>query len=162
MSDVRPAYQGELMLAGWTENHNSGAKVTFWLPDADALESFRHLTARRGKTAGQRFMAVLVQLGDGDEPIQPGTDGPQRESHALSKSAALLCRTDAFQQFACGREGWIPDQADAREELSAVCIRGYCRIESRADLDKSPTAAAMFARLMSEYRDWCRANGVAA
>ena len=157
MSDVKPAYAGELMLAGWTQNHTSGAKVCFWLPDDDALEAFKHLTVRKGNTAGQRFMAVLVQIGDDDQPIEPGAD-TERPKHGLSRSAALICKTEDFQAFVGVREGWIPKAVDARAALAAPHMRAFCRIDSRAELDSSPTAAQLFARLMREYQDWQRAQ----
>lgn len=159
MTDVRPAYSGELMLAGWSDSHTAGAKVTFWLPDQEALEAFRHLTVRKGRTAGQRFMAVLIQIGDDDSPVNPGEDSSPRESHALARSAAVICREDAFQEFVASINGWTPSDAERREEMAANYVRGWCRVESRSELDRSPTAAQLFARLMTEYRDWCRATG---
>lgn len=163
MTDVRPAYQGELMLAGWTDSHTTGAKVTFWLPDQDALEAFRHLTVRKGRTAGQRFMAVLIQIGDDEQPIEPGSDTkPAKRNNALALSAVQVCKADAFHQYVASCAGYLPATQAEREALAAEFMRDYCRIESRRELDESPTAAQMFARLMGEYRDWCRATGVQA
>lgn len=160
MTDVRPAYSGELMLAGWTDSHTTGAKVSFWLPDKESLEAFRYLTTRKGRTAGQRFMAVLIQIGDDEQPIQPGTEGRSpKESNALARSAVLICKEPVFQEFVGQALGWHPSEAQTREEQAADYVREYCRIESRSELDKSPTAAAMFGRLMEEYRDWRRATG---
>lgn len=159
---VRPAYQGELMLAGWTDNHTTGAKVTFWLPDQEALEAFRHLTVRKGRTAGQRFMAVLIQIGDDEQPIEPGGDGPPRMAKAtnpITVTAVLTCRDAAFQEFASGELGYMPDTAQEREQMAADFVRGYCRIESRRELETSPTAAQLFSRLMAEYQDWRMATG---
>jgi hypothetical protein len=44
--------------------------VTFWLPDPSDLEVFRGMTARKSNIAGQRFMAVLVEVRD-DETVEP-------------------------------------------------------------------------------------------
>lgn len=154
MSDVRPAFQGGMMLAGWTNNHNTGPKVSFWLETDEDLEAFKHLTARKGRTAGQRFYAVLVQIGDNEEPIEPGTDTAPKQSHALSRSAALMCSNSDFHEYMGTLGGWLPEAADAREEMAANYVRNYCRIDSRAELDTSPTAQQLFARLMGEYRDW--------
>lgn len=152
-STVLPAYQGELMLAGWSATHSGGAKVTFWLPDDTALEAFKHLTVRKGNTAGQRFMAVLVQIGDNDEPITPGSD-TQRPQHALSRSAALICKSDDFQQFVKSKTGYLPTDPQKRDELAAQYVRDFCRVESRSDIDKSPTAQQLFQQLMADYRAW--------
>lgn len=68
-----PVFQDELMLAGWSETHTGGAKVTFWLPDASALDAFRTMTVKKGNTAGQRFACVLVEIGDDEQPVEPET-----------------------------------------------------------------------------------------
>lgn len=157
--NIKPAFQGEMMLAGWTQSHNSGTKVSFWINDED-LEAFKHLTARKGKTAGQRFMAVLVQIGDDEQPVSPGGDAPaRRPSTALALSAVTICRDPVFQEFVGEAVRWHPTDAAAREEQAAEYVRDYCRIESRSELDKSPTAAQLFSRLMAEYRDWRKATG---
>lgn len=153
MSDIKPAYSGELMLLGWSQSHSTGAKVTFLLPDDDALECFRHLTVKKGATAGQRFMAVLVQIGDNDEPITPGTDQPDRKK-GLTMSAVMLCKSDDFQRFVAQREGFGFKVAEEREEQASTYIKNYCRIESRKELDTSPTAAHLFAQVMADYRAW--------
>jgi hypothetical protein len=158
VTDVRPAYQGELMLAGWTDSHTAGAKVYFWLPDVESLDAFRFLTVKKGRTAGQRFMAVLVQIGDDEQPVEPSEDRSQREGHALAKSAALICKSDAFQDFVSAALGWQPAKPEEREEQAADFVRQRCRVESRSELDRSPTAAQLFARLMAEFRDWQAAN----
>jgi hypothetical protein len=151
------------MLAGWTDSHTTGAKVTFWLPDQDALEAFRHLTVRKGRTAGQRFMAVLIQIGDDEQPIDPGSDTkPVKRNNALALSAVQVCKDSTFHEFVAGAVGYLPASQAEREEVAAEYVRDYCRIESRAELDQSPTAAQLFARLMAEYRDWRVATGATA
>jgi hypothetical protein len=71
MSDLTPVFHGEVMLAGWSESHNGGAKVTFWLSDPSELDAFRAMTVAKGKTAGQRLGCALVEIGDDDKPVQP-------------------------------------------------------------------------------------------
>lgn len=80
MSDFKPTFHGEVMLAGWKESHNSGAIVSFWLPDSADLEVFKGLTAKKGNTAGQRFMAALVEIPDGElqRESESGTRGDGR------------------------------------------------------------------------------------
>jgi hypothetical protein len=157
MSDIKPTFQGEVQLAGWTQTHNSGVKLTLWLADERDLEPFKAMTARKGRQAGQRMMAVFVEIGDDEQPVQG--EAP-RESKALRLSAIQVCKADAFQQFVANAAGYMPQEAAEREQLAADHIKRFCRIESRADLDKSPTGAQLFARLMQEYREWCRATGV--
>lgn len=147
------AFQGELMLAGWSETHTGGAKVTFWLPDAEALDTFRTMTVRKGSTAGQRFMCVLVEIGDDEQPKPAEEDRPKGGS--LAKSAGVLCDTDLFQQYAMVKTP-VPRDDVSRSQIAAEYIRSFCRVTSRADIDHSPTARQLFAQLMAEYRDWQR------
>lgn len=146
----KTAFQGELMLAGWSETHTGGAKVTFWLPDAESLDVFRSMTVRKGNTAGQRFMAVLVELNDDETPKAP--EAPTPKGGLLAKSAAMLCDTSQFQSFARERHEW--DEAIAANQNAAEFIRSFCRVNSRAEIDHSPTARALFAQLMADYRAW--------
>jgi hypothetical protein len=147
------AFQGEIMLAGWSETHTGGAKVTFWLPDAESLDTFRTMTVRKGNTAGQRFMAVLVEIGDDEQPRPQEADKPKGGS--LAQSAGMLCDTDLFQQYAQAKSPDV-DADKGRSQWAAQFIRNFCRVDSRADLDHSPTAKQLFAQLMADYRDWQR------
>jgi hypothetical protein len=63
-----PTKQIEFMLAGWDESHCGGKKVTFWVADDDEFSYFKNATVRKGKVAGQRYAAVLVQLTDDEQP----------------------------------------------------------------------------------------------
>jgi hypothetical protein len=144
------AFQGELMLAGWSETHTGGAKVTFWLPDADALDTFRSMTVRKGNTAGQRFMAVLVELNDDDTPKPVEPDKPK--GGTLAQSAGMLCDTDLFQTYVVSKTD--PEAGLSRNQWAADYIRQFCRVNSRADLDHSPTAKQLFGQLMADYRAW--------
>lgn len=65
---MKTTYQGEVQLAGWSETHTGGCKVTIWLPLPEDLEPFKGLTARKGNTAGHRFMAAFVEIGDDEQP----------------------------------------------------------------------------------------------
>lgn len=66
---MNTTYQGEVQLAGWSETHTGGCKVTLWLPSSEDLEPFKSLTARKGNTAGHRFMAAFVEIGDDEQPV---------------------------------------------------------------------------------------------
>ncbi|WP_294637394.1 hypothetical protein [uncultured Aquabacterium sp.] len=154
MSNIPTAYQGELMLAGWNETHTGGAKVTFWLPDSQALEPFRHMTVKKGNTAGQRFMAVLVLLDEQDRPVSASGEQPKAEGGPLAKSAALVCNSRDFQDFVAHRTGVDLGDDLQRRERAAQFLRGFCEIDSRAELDSSAHAAELFRRLMAMYREW--------
>lgn len=57
----------ELWLLGWQESHSGGCKVTFQV-SADTLDKFRTATVKNGKIAGQRYCALLIELGDDEKP----------------------------------------------------------------------------------------------
>ncbi|CAB3972268.1 MULTISPECIES: hypothetical protein [Burkholderia] len=84
MSDITPTFHGEMQLAGWSETHTGGCKVTFWLHDPADLEAFRTLTVRKGNQAGHRFMVAMVEIGDDEQPIQqpaPAMQGPDKSEY---------------------------------------------------------------------------------
>lgn len=93
MTDLIPTYSGEIMLASWKETHTGGAVVSFFLPDPADLDVFRGMTVRKGGTAGQRFMAVLVEVQDDETMPQAAT--PQG-AKPWGKEASLLYRDGTF------------------------------------------------------------------
>lgn len=127
---VPVAFQGEVMLAGWSQTHNGGAKVTFWLADDTDLEAFKAMTVAKGKTAGQRLALVAVEIGDDEQPKAQ----PEQKGGELAKLAAMFCQQPEFWEF-CG-------QSNAAE--AAAWIRVVCHVPSRADLDHNPAAAKLF------------------
>jgi len=155
-----PSINLEMMLAGWTDSHSGGAKVTFWLPDADALESFKEMTARKGNTAGQRFMAVLVMLGDDETPQPIPKKEPAKEKIGpLALLAVQLCKNPEFTKWLrpiyckwTGGDG--KSWGDVTPELDfdgswerwtrhAILVLCECH-ESRRELDTDPLVAARF------------------
>lgn len=89
---IKPCFEGEVMLAGWQESHTSGVKVTFWLPDPEDLDAFRGMTVKKGNIAGQRLMAVLVEIPDGemepeDKP-EPKLEQPHNPNELARKMHA--------------------------------------------------------------------------
>lgn len=180
--NVQPTFQGEVQLAGWSESHNSGCKVTFWLADPSDLEAFRAMTVRKGNTAGQRLACVLVEIGDDEQPVQAAQEPPKgpagaerwlclecksgtKDHHApgcsqaskggaLARDAAIICATEDFQRFASLARDGLVDRAKSGPEMAAEYMRKRCRVDSRRELDHSAQAAALFRRLMAEYRDW--------
>jgi hypothetical protein len=157
MSAIVPTFAGEMQLAGWSESHTSGCKVTFWLQSPDDLEAFRALTVRKGNTAGHRFMAALVEIGDDEQPVQPKPEPlPQPEKPKggpLAKLAGMWCNDPEFQKWT-GME-----TADKATRL----IYDVCHIESRAELDHDPVAAEQFHKAFrGPYSKYLMALGIVA
>lgn len=169
---ITPFFSGEIQLAGWSESHNSGSKISFWLPETKDLDPFRTATIRKGNKAGQRFACVLVEIGDDEQIIQPfngvrKTDDlpPQNDEKAdnsaalvarakggeLAKWAGILSNDPVFWEWANETDECLPlyNQADA-----AAYIRDACNVTSRAELDHSPEAAKIFRNMMGEFDDW--------
>lgn len=128
---VPVAFQGEVMLAGWSQTHNGGAKVTFWLSDEDDLDAFKAMTVAKGKTAGQRLALVAVEIGDDEQP-KPQPEPPK--GGELAKLAGMFCQSVHFWEFC---------RADDADEARNWILR-VCGVQSRRDLDHNPTAAKLF------------------
>ena len=147
------AFQGEVMLAGWSETHNGGAKVTFWLADEGDLAAFKSMTVAKGKTAGQRLAIVAVEIGDDEQPVArdaviPASGKPKGEK--LSWLAVQLCKNSKFLEFA-----GVSNETNAREWILDMCGS----ISSRSDLDSDGEAAEMFhANVRKPFRDWMEAR----
>ncbi|MGP5308066.1 hypothetical protein [Vreelandella alkaliphila] len=84
----------------------------------------------------------------------------------VARQAAMLCQDPAFQLYLDRRrrakhgltEHQLPDgthnQDDARDWLCAAC-----QIQSRAELDHNPTAAAAFRRIRQRFLTWKQRPG---
>jgi len=144
MSNITPAFSGELMLANWKESHSSGATVTFMLADAADLDIFRTMTVRKSNLAGQRFIAVLVEIGDDEKPVQ----------QKISVQAALMCKGQSFQEFVESKQGFSHDEPAAREKQAADFVRQICGIESRSELDRNGTAGMLYQQMLADYRNY--------
>ena len=164
MSDITPTFAGEMQLAGWSESHTSGCKVTFWLQSPDDLAAFRALTVRKGNTAGHRFMAALVEIGDDEKPVQPDigipASGPIPSNPGELKPRAHIGDACYRTVMWCANPqfwAWI----NAFDE--GVCITTVnqakwwvcmvCEIDSRKELDTDNEANKAWHRLIREpYR----------
>lgn len=133
MDSQKIAFQGELMLLGWAESSTRGRTVTFLLDEEGEAHPFKDFTIRSGKRAGQRFMAVLVQVDEGEQPVE--------QRRALSQQAAAYCKNPEFWSWATARrlESPVTDEDSARTFLLELL-----NIDSRSKLDKDETAALRF------------------
>ena len=144
MSEITPIFQGEVMFAGWSESHSTGAKITLWLSDPNDLDAFRLMTAKKSNLSGQRLMAVFVEIGEDEKPV----------TQKLSQQAALLCKSMGFQQFAESKLGYAVERSDQREVVAINFLRRMCGIASRAELDTDGKAGMKYQQLLADYRDY--------
>lgn len=93
---------------------------------------------------GQRFMAVLAEVGDDDQPVKkektPGEKAVQR--------AALLCKEGGFQAW-INRDRF---QVPATEVGAKMWLCERCGIESRSELATNDEAREQFERICTDYQ----------
>lgn len=142
-----PFFSDEMQLAGWSETHNGGCKVTFWVPSAEAMEPFKHMTIRSGNTSGQRVFAVFVQLNEQEEPM-PAQAAARKSAHLgpLCGEAVGYCNRPAFVEWLTRGTNFASTSAGARE---AMCKQ--LGISSRKDLDTDEKAALRWRDMKASY-----------
>lgn len=142
MSDIA-AFKGELMLLGWAESSNRGRTVTFLLDETEEEHPFKHFTIKSGKRSGQRFAAMLVQIGDDEQPIH--------KEQRPSQVAAVICKDPQFWQWASERSF-----ADIKSEDSAAnWVKSELDIASRSELDTNPGIMLRFnANILHPYNEY--------
>lgn len=131
------AFQGEVQLLRWSETSNQGATITLQLSDASDLERFKTMTLAKGKQAGQRLAAVMVEVGDDEKPvIQP--EQQKEKPGQLCVMAVNFCKDPMFRQFHN-----LDDEEEAKD-----FITGFCGIASRKELDSNKHAADQFLKFI--------------
>lgn len=144
MSDVEKivALQTEVQLLRWSDSSSNGRTVTFQLPrdgEFDPTENPHPLAvyaAKSGRNAGHRFMMVLVELGDDEQPVV--------QQKAASQQAAILCKDMMFWEWAAERSiCTIENEEDARQ-----WILNGAGITSRKQLDTNRAANDWFRHMI--------------
>jgi hypothetical protein len=143
---LTPAFEGEVQFRRWSDSSTQGVQVTFALPDSEALEPLKH-------KAGKRFMAVLVEIGDDEQPVQQPPKKDQRGP--LCREACDYCKLPMFRAWikeACPDYGIVDNEYSARQ-----WVLDTCQIKSRADLDSDAEAADDFKRFVRlPFMKWQR------
>lgn len=132
------AFQGEVMLLGWAETSTRGRTITLQLgPDGEA-HPFATARTKSGKTSGQRYQIVMVEIGDDERPVEK----------TPAQMAFLLCKDPQFWRFLDERSFVTVDSEDA----ARACICEGCGVTSRSQLDKD--IGARQAWLTQFYNPW--------
>ncbi len=118
---------------------------------------------------GTRFMAVLVEIGDDELPVQhqpaketkktstePRPPAPRavakRDWRDLSpaEQAGIRCNEPTFRAFLDEECGF----AVAEVDHAAVVVRQLCRVESRRELNTSQDAKLRWQSLDDQFQAW--------
>jgi hypothetical protein len=132
---LQPHWQGEVQFRRYSDTSTQGQQIVFCVADRDALEPFI------GKE-GKRFMAVLVEIGDDEQAVQPA---PRKDTRGpLCKEACDYCALPDFQRWAV-----IPTRGGvACEDHAKRFILETCGVTSRKELDTDKRAGELFVRLV--------------
>jgi hypothetical protein len=89
--------------------------------------------------------------------LRPASSKPEApKGGPLAQWVAMRCQEPHFQAwlYRQDRERWIAAAGEDAEEVAANVIRAICGVDSRAELDSNPEAAARLHKLIREpYKD---------
>lgn len=140
---IEATYHGEVRVVRSSYTSKTGPTLTLALHDIDELNKVQGMD-------GKRYMLAIVEIGDDELPAQQPTktEGPPQpekpKGGPLAKLAGMWCNDPKFWEWAaqsCGAEV-------SCEQHAADVIRAWCEIDSRAELDSSPAAGALFQRFV--------------
>jgi hypothetical protein len=144
---VTPNFSGEVQFRRYSDTSTQGQQIVFAVADREALEAFI------GKE-GKRFMAVLVELGDDEQPVPPT---PRKDTRGpLCREACDYCAMPEFQEWSAADDE-TPSEAGAKAFILTVC-----EIDSRKKLDQFSSAADEFIkRVRAPFMRYMREKGKA-
>lgn len=162
MADLTPVFQGEMLLRRWSESSTQGVQVTLALADSDDLGKFKGLE-------GKRFMAVLVQIGDDEQPVSADSSAQKQSANSraareplgdLCWRAVQWCKEPEFWAWLsrafCAEDGGVYNEVGAK-----ILLCHKCGVESRKELDTNPEAARKFHELIrAPYQKYLIARGI--
>jgi hypothetical protein len=153
-NEIHTCFAGEFQLAGWSESHTGGCKVTFWLQSPDDLAAFRALTVRKGNIAGHRFMAALVEIGDNEKPIE--TAKPKETLGQYCSMAVSWCARPDFWEFL----STLHSQKVVSALHASEVLKELTGVISRKEYDSDESSKESFKRKIKEpYHRWTLARG---
>lgn len=150
---VKPTFSGEVLFAGYADGSRGGPRVTLRLSDRAELEKFVGME-------GRRFMAVLVEIGDDETPVEEpapaAKPAARRERMApLCEWAVMRCNEEPFQRWAAGHPDAPKFRKDTPVETAKAAVLFFTGVQSRRDLDTNERAAqALHAFVRRPYAAW--------
>ena len=141
MAEPNPTFPGEVQFRRYSDTSTQGTQIVLALPDREALQSFIGLE-------GKRFMAVLVQIGDDEQPVagnpvttdigNPTSGKPREPLGDLCWRTVNWCKEPEFQEWVASRLQCHPEAVG--EEQAKQYILMKCGVTSRKHLDEVPWA----------------------
>ena len=156
MAEPTPTFAGEVQFRRYSDTSTQGTQIVLALPDREALQSFIGLE-------GKRFMAVLVQIGDDEQPVAntpKSGDLKLREPLGdLCWRAVQWCKEPDFWDFLT--RTYMHNAVIDGEDDAATAVKSICSVDSRKDLDTMPHARALFnSMIRAPYQKHLIARGV--
>jgi hypothetical protein len=141
--EVRHAlYEDEVMLAGWNDSQQNGHTAKFWIASDTMGHPFEGIDRK------QELIVSLVELDDDNEPIdqkmRDRVEGQKVHPQSrLSVACAALCRNPVFWAW-LERNPVLTGQIVIKDDYTCTQVmRGYLRVNSRAELDDPANEAAI-------------------
>lgn len=143
---VVPTHQGEVQFVTFADSSKGGPRITLRLHDRDELEAFV------GKE-GKRYMCVLVEIGDDEQPVAYPKDVHYLECDdnnkpLLGPAAYWLvqrCKEPMFQAWLKKEGGFSEDLTEAK---AAEIVKSWCGVGSRKEIDGNTQSLANFQNLI--------------
>lgn len=159
MAEPTPTFAGEVHLRRWSESSTQGVQITFALAESADLDKFKGLD-------GKRFMAVLVQIGDDEQPVPANPlisknsvrkpEMPREPLGDLCWRAVQWCKEPEFWSWMCS----MNLMCDSEEGASRF-VKSVCGVGTRRDLDTDKEAARKFNQyIRGPYQKHLIARGV--
>lgn len=164
MSTPVPTFSGEVQFRRYSDTSTQGASIVLSLADRDELSAFI------GKE-GKRFMAVLVEVGDDEQPVQyqPGSVVPADmvggklvpKIGPICQWLVMRCGEPEFWEFLNAEHPGDTEATNA--DTAAEVVKEVLTIESRKQIDGNRELESAFHRLIrGPYSKWLLRRGVTA
>ena len=157
----KPAYAGDIMLAGGGETFDKGQWITLWIDEDSSLHPFAGFTRRSAGAVGQKFAAVFVVTAEPGGDAEPVTAAVQSAGSVrkLSQDAYLIVTGGFFCQWLEEKSEWTEKLHKAGRVWNADTAKSYVKhmldIESLSDLDRDAEKAKLFHELVRKpFSQW--------
>lgn len=171
MDEDEIALAGEVYLGAWSDSvenstGTSDAWIKLYLSDSDMLDKIRPSDVRgKAKQGGKRYQAVMVEVGDDEQPVKQESNGAKPSQMAYNFTDL---QTDLFSEWLkTDKHFWINAVhgndpvlwKESSKKLKCKLVLLYaCSIESRSELDTDPLAAESFEEIRQQYDAWKQLN----